>query len=94
MAEEKHESVIQERDYGTQILNIIRGTLNDAEIGAELEEYHERDIAGIFEELSSDEKERLFEILGSERMSEIVSFLEDAGEYLSEIDADDAAQII
>ena len=92
--EEKNEFYPTERDYGIEILGIIRGNSNDDEIKAQLQEYHENDIASIFEELTSEEREHLLEILGSELMSDIVSFLDDAGEYLSEIDADDAAEII
>lgn len=92
--EEKNELILQERDYSTQILSIIRSDCNDDEIKSQLEEYHENDIASIFEELEIEEKDKLLQILGSEFMSEIVSYLEDAGEYLSEIDADDAAEII
>ncbi|MBO5702117.1 MAG: magnesium transporter [Clostridia bacterium] len=92
--EEKNEFFLSERDYGAQILNIIRSGLSDAEIKIQLEEYHEKDIASVFEELEPEERERLSEILGIEIMSEVVSFLDDAGEYLSEIDADEAAEII
>lgn len=92
--EEKNELTLQERDYSTQILSIIRSDCNDDEIKSQLEEYHENDIASIFEELEIEEKDKLLQILGSEFMSEIVSYLEDAGEYLSEIDADEAADII
>lgn len=92
--DEKNEFLLSERDYDAQILAIIRSDATDIEVKAQLEEYHENDIASIFEELTPEERERLHEILGSEFMSEIVPFLEDAGEYLSEIDADDAAEII
>ena len=92
--EEKTDFSFQERDYASQILGIIRGGLDDSEIKSQLQEYHENDIAGVFEALSAEERERLLRILGSEIMSSIVSFLDDAGEYLSEIDADDAAEII
>ena len=92
--EEKNELTLQERDYSTQILSIIRSDCNDDEIKSQLEEYHENDIASIFEELETEERDKLLQILGSEFMSEIVSYLEDAGEYLSEIDADEAADII
>lgn len=92
--EEKNEFPLQERDYSSQIVGIIRSNLNDDEIRERLEEYHENDIAGSFEELTADERERLLQILGSEIMSDVVPFLDDAGEYLSEIDADDAAEII
>jgi len=92
--EEKNEFPVQERDYGAQILSIIRSDSNDEEIKAQLQEYHENDIASIFEELEAEERDHLLRILGSEFMSEIVSFMEDAGEYLSGIDADEAADII
>ncbi len=92
--EEKNEFSLQERDYGAKILSIIRSDLDDAEIRAQLEEYHANDIAGIIEELGAEERDRLLVILGSEIMSEIVAFLDDAADYLSEIDADDAAEII
>lgn len=90
----KKELSLTERDYSLQILNIIRSACNDDEIKTLLQEYHEKDIASIFEELTAEERERLLEILGSEIMSDVVSFLDDAGEYLSEIAADDAAEII
>ena len=92
--DEKLENLIQERDYGAEILGIVRSDRTDEEIKEQLQEYHENDIAGIFEELETEEREHLRQILGNEIMSEVVSFLEDAGEYLSEIDADDAAEII
>ena len=92
--EEKIEILLPEQDYSAQILSIIRSNADDSEIKAQLEEYHENDIAGVFSELSPEEREHLLDILGSEIMSEIVAYLDDAGDYLSEIDADDAAEII
>jgi magnesium transporter len=92
--EEKNEMILPEQNYSAQILSIIRGNANDEEIKAQLQEFHENDIAGVFEELTPEERDRLRKILGSELMSEIVAFLDDAGEYLSEITPDDAAEII
>ena len=92
--EDKKELLTSERDYGTQILDIIRSGLSDDEIRIQLEEYHEKDIAIVFEELAPEERERISDILGIEIISEVVSFLDDAGEYLSEIEADEAADII
>ena len=92
--EEKYEISQKERSYRSQILNIIRSDLDDVKMREELGEYHENDIADAFEELSADERERLLSLLGSEMISGIVSYLDDAGEYLSELDADDAAEII
>jgi magnesium transporter len=91
---DKNEAYLPERDHDEQILAIIRGDFSESEIKERLQEYHENDIASVFEELTEQEREHLLDILGSEFMSDIVAFLDDAGEYLSEIDADDAAQII
>ena len=92
--EEKEEISLPERDFAEEIVNIIRSELSDEEIMARLVEYHENDIAGVFEKLEAEEREHLRRILGSEMMSDIVAFLDDAAEYLSEIKADDAAEII
>ena len=92
--EEKNDIFLQERDFAEEIVGIIRSELSDEEIAARLVEYHENDLAGVFENLMPEERENLRRILGSEMMSDIVAFLDDAGEYLSEITADDAAEII
>lgn len=92
--EDKSKFYMQERDHRAKILNILRGNNSNDEIREQLLEYHENDIAGAFEELTAEEREHLTGILGSEIMSEIVSYLDDAGEYLSELDAEDAAEII
>lgn len=94
MEEKNNELLVSEQDYGAQILGIIRSQCGDDEIKAQLQEYHENDIASVFEELTQEEREHLRGILGSEIMSEIVAYLDDAGDYLSKIDTDDAADII
>lgn len=85
---------MDERSYTAEILGIIRGGGTDEEIRLSLEEYHDNDIATALEELSPEERENVVRILGSEEMSEIVPYLEDAGEYLSELDTTQAADII
>jgi len=91
--EEKNE-ILSEQNYSSKILDIIRNSTDDNELKAQLQEFHNNDIAGAFEELSSEERCHLLEILGTELISEIVSYLDDAGDYLSEITTDDAAEII
>lgn len=92
--EEKNEMLSPEQNYTSQILDIIRSNADDSEINLLLQEYHENDIAAIFDMLSAEERERLHRALGVELLSVIVSYLDDAGDYLSEITADDAAEII
>lgn len=92
--EEKNEFSLQERNFGAEILSTIRSGASDYEIKARLLEYHEKDIANVFELITAEEKRRLHRILGSELMSEVVSFLDDANDYLSEISVKEAAEII
>ena len=84
----------EERDHRSAILEIIRGGRTDEEIREGLEKFHDNDIAGVLRELTAEERERLLEAIGSEAMSDIVSYLDDASEYLSELNADEAAEII
>ena len=84
----------EERDHHSAILAVIRGGHTDEEIREGLERYHDNDIASVLEDLTPEERERLLRIVGSEAMSDIVSYLDDAGDYLSELDADEAAEII
>ena len=91
---ESKEARLQEHDYRVRILNIIRSESNDDQIKTLLQEYHEHDIAGILETLTADERERLRKILGNEIMSDVVAFMDNAGKYLSEMNAHDAAELI
>ena len=84
----------EERDYKSEILSLITGDLQDTELREALEEYHDNDIASAVEELEPSSADKLFRALGAEAMSEVVTFLDDAGEYLSALESDDAADII
>ena len=88
------EQIIHDIDYRSQILSIIRSNSSDLEKSQLLMEYHEKDIADVFRDLSTEEQEHLHLILGNDVLSAVISFLDDAGEYLSAIDADSAAEII
>ena len=85
---------IEERDYHSAILAIIRSDVSDDTLKEELSKYHDNDIAGVLDELTAEERERILDVIGIEAMSDIVSYMDDAGEYIAELDADDAADII
>ena len=84
----------EDRGYRLAILSAIRGDNTDDTLREILADYHDNDIAAVLDELTPEERERLFEVLGSELVSDIIPFAEDAGEILSEMDADEAADII
>ena len=83
-----------ERNYKEEILEIIRSEESAELLSEKLFEYHDNDIAAAFEELSSEEREKLYTALGIEAMSDILAYTDEAGEYLSELSSGEAADII
>ncbi len=85
---------VEKIDYGAEILEIIRGSITDEELGEQLKKYHTNDIACILEQLDEDELGRVFRGLDTETLSDVFSYLDYAGEYLSSFDREEAADII
>ena len=85
---------LQCKDYRAEILALFRENTGKDSLYRLWEEYHDNDIASVIPELSREERALLLAAIGYEAMSKIVSYLEDAGEYLSELDAGAAADII
>ncbi len=88
------EDRLEDRGYRTAILSAIRGDCTDELLAEILADYHDNDIAAVLDELSVEERDRLLRALGSEAMSDIIAYLDDAGEIFSEMDADEVADII
>ena len=85
---------LQSKDYRVEILARIRENADKTTLYQLWEEYHDNDIAGVLPELSREERASLLAAIGYEAMSNIVSYLGDASEYLSDLDASAAADII
>ena len=84
----------KEQDYVQELIEIIRGQHSDDELLEIISDYHENDIAGAFEQLTPEERQRLYPILGAETVSEIFSYIEDPHEYLQELDLEKQARVI
>lgn len=91
----KESDIMPEKpDYSKELEAIIKSNVSDVEIREQLEDYHENDIADVLEELTSEERKRLYRILGKETVSEIFTYLEDVETYINELDSEVAADII
>lgn len=86
--------ILKEPNYAKELLLLIRSGLEPAKLRERLEDYHENDIADAFEQLSKDERQHLYAVLDAQKLSEIFAYLENADEYLKEMDIQKAAQII
>ena len=77
----------QLNEYSRSILGIIRSNLAPLAMKSRLEDYHEKDLAEALELLTAQERKKLYRILDSEVLAEILAYLDDhAGMYLSEMD--------
>lgn len=91
----KESDIMPEKpDYAKELEAIIKSNASDVEIREQLEDYHENDIADVLEELTSEERKKLYRILGKETVSEIFTYLEDVEIYINELDSEVAADII
>ncbi len=96
-AEKKDAAQIQtpdKPDYEAELIKIIRTVNNPKEIRELLKDYHDNDIASVFESLTSLERRKLYLILGDDEISGIFSYLDDAKTYLKEMSEDKAADIL
>lgn len=84
----------EERGYGGEVLALIRSGCTDDELRTRLGDYHEYDIASAVAELTREERDALLEVIGHEAAADILAYLEDAGEYLAEIEPDTIADMI
>ena len=77
-----------------ELLSIIRSSKTNVEKAELLADYHENDIADALEYLTREERIKLYSILGSEQSAEILSYSDNAAEYLSELRPQSAADIL
>ena len=85
---------IAEHDYTKELLELFRSDIPPEELTEKLSDYHENDMAGALEQMTPEERKRLYPILGIERVSEIFTFIEDVDEYMKELDLSSAAKVI
>ena len=86
--------ILKEPNYVKELVQIIRSGLTKDELMEHLSNYHENDIAGALEQLTPEERKRLYPVLGTELFSEIFTYIEDPDEYLMEIPLESAAKVI
>ena len=80
--------------YAEELLKLIRETENVEELRERLDEYHDNDIATAFEELSGDERKRMYTILGDKWTSDVIQFYDDPEDYIREIGFEWSARIL
>ena len=102
----KNITSMQERDYTGRLLALLRSSRSRRELAEQLGDFHDNDLAAVLGQLSAGERQELFEVLGTRWLAQVLSYTEDAGTYLqemepgraahvlSEMDADDAVDVL
>ena len=88
------DKMVQKPNYVEELLEILRGSLAADELQDQISDYHESDIADAFEQLTEEERRRLYPLLGPDWIAEIFTYIEDPDEYLKELDLGQAAQVL
>jgi len=88
------DKMVQKPNYVEELLEILRSSLKAEELQDQISDYHESDIADAFEQLTEEERKRLYPLLGPEWIAEIFTYIEDPDEYLKELDLGQAAQVL
>lgn len=83
-----------ERNYLEELKQILDSNLSNEQKKEQLLQYHESDIADLLEELDEEERKKVYDLLGDESVADIFSHVENVDEYVDELSADKAADII
>lgn len=84
----------QHPDYQQELINIIRSNLPPKALREKLLDYHENDIAAVLELLSKDERMKIYNILDSETLSDILEYADDYGVYFKELGIKKQAEVL
>ena len=87
---------MENKDYTSEILGIIRSNASPGVMRNQLEDYHENDLAEVFPDLTIVERRKICRILDTEMLSDIFEHIDEkpAAEYLDEMDVRKAAKIL
>ena len=86
--------VPEKRNYEEELLLLIRSDLSNKQLKDALSDYHDNDIAEVIPKLSSSERKKLYKTLGIDGTSSVFAYLDDAEEYLAELEIEKVADII
>lgn len=75
----------QHPDYENEIITIIQSTLAPGLIREKLGEYHENDIAAALDLLKKDERRKLYSILDTQTLADVLEYSEQRGSCINEM---------
>lgn len=86
--------MIQHPDYISEIVKIIRGNLTPKLMQEQILTYHENDIAAAMDLLKKEERGKLYSILNTDFLANILEYSENRNEYISELSVRKRAAVL
>ena len=87
-------NILKEPNFVEELLDIFRSGIPAGELNEKISDYHDNDIAGALEQMTPEERQKLYPILGAEKVSEIFTYIEDVDKYIGELNIEKAAKVI
>ena len=88
------QNMMKKPEYVEELVKIIRSNLPREELLNRLSDYHDNDIADALDELTVQERKKLYSVLGVQRIAQIFAYLDDAEPYFKEISLENAARVV
>lgn len=86
--------IFRRNNYADELVRLIRSGADRQRLPELISDYHDKDIAEAVTRLTADERRALYRLLGTQRMSEIFSYLDDAEPYINELPVELAAKVV
>ena len=74
-------------DYSLEIVELIRSNLTPKRMQEKLSSYHENDIASTLSFLTESERMKLYQILDSETLADILEYSDHISDYVGELNS-------
>ena len=87
-------NILKEPNFVEELLTIFRSDIPAGELNEKISDYHDNDIAGALEQMTPEERQKLYPVLGSEKVSEIFTYIEDVDKYIGELNIEKAAKVM
>lgn len=84
----------QHPDYQKELLALLRSGMSPKLLKEEIRNYHENDIADVLEQLSREERARLYCLLDAQTLSDVLEYTDDFALYFSELGVRKQSEIL
>lgn len=81
-------------DHSGEIMALLRSHLSPVKLREELKHFHEKDITDVLLQLSDEERARLYPILDTQMLANIMEYTEEPGQLLKEFSLNQQARLL